>query len=222
MEKPDVIRKIRKLMRVAEPDRGATEQEVETAMRMVDDLMRKHNLSMSECAHENEAVVVVESEETALKIAKTWHRLIASAVGDLCEVTVIRTRRPGQRWHAFRFIGTAHDVALAKEILEMLLFEIWLAGKQYPNERDKRSFSEGFAAAVVSRVAKILDERIGASGALVFVGRKKAAITVHLNDKKINEEGKAARLNDHQTKAFLDGLDAGGKADLKPKRKLEA
>lgn len=221
MEKPEVIRKIRKLMRMTEEGRGTTPQEIETAMRMVDELMQKHNLSMSECAHENEAVVVVESEPTAMKTAKTWHRLIASAVGDLCEVTCIRTRRPGQRWHAFRFIGTAHDVALAKEILEMLLFEVFLGARSYGEERHKRSFSDGFAAAVVSRVAKIVDERIGASGAMVFVGRKKAAITVHLQAKEIGEETRAARLSDNQSKAFLDGLDAGGKAELKPKRKIE-
>lgn len=224
MAKPenDVIRKIRKLLRMADQSRGASAGEVDNALRLVDKLMRENNLSMSEVGAqaETEKIDVEVGEARTIKAGRNWHRILAVAIADLCECVCLRDKRSGERWMAFKFVGTKHDVQLAREIFDTFLFEIELAARRYPGGPDRRSYCEGFAITIAKRVADIENERLAETGALVFVGKKKQAVDQHLKEGGYKEDD-GLRMREQKATSFYHGVLDAMRAELKPKKKLE-
>lgn len=229
MEKEKVLNRIRKLMALADPERGGTSGEVENATKMVSELMAKHNLVMSQVdAHNKEPEINVE-EQTAFTFRKwsRWEIELCAAMRYLCDVEPIlskeialRNGKPG-RVLKIKFVGERHDVAIAVEMYNILYDKINSGVKRYRVCADRLSYARGFVYEILSRVKKQKENR-DAGTALIFVGRK-ALATKNFMDTKYNNLRTSynKRTNGQKTDSYYAGRQDGQRQDLGTTRRLK-
>lgn len=218
-----VIGKIRKLMNMTDPARGASQGEIDNAMRMIDKLMRDNNLSSSEVMAPDDRVIIERAEGVRVAKAKNFTKILVAAVCCLCETHAVRRRATYQAWEEYVFIGTKHDAALSRETFQILLEQITKGARSFDTSQEKRQFSEGFSMAVIKRCKSLAETRAGEAGALVFVGRKESAIKDEMEKMDLDGDETKAKIPDSEdyTPAFYAGHVAGKNADLKPRKKIE-
>lgn len=223
MEKADVLRKIKKLMKVADPKNGASSGEIENALSMLDKLMVEHNIRAAEVSSKDEEIKVGETEGVRVGNSRVWQRFLVSAISRLCECQAVMRGRRGERWRSFIFVGTPHDTEIARELFIDFLYVIeYNARVNFRNPVDQRSYCDGYAHEILRRAQKIVEQR-NAGTAMIFVGRKALAIKKKLSDEGV-EKAPAAEMNSRQTNAFIKGTQDGHNAELntdKKTRKLE-
>lgn len=220
MEKTDVLRKIKKLMKVADPKNGASSGEIENALAMLDKLMRENNIRAAEVSTNDEEIQIDETEGVRVNNARTWQRFLISAISKLCECQAAMKGRRGERWRSFSFIGTPQDIEIARELFVDFMHQIeYNARISFRDPVDQRSYCDGYAHALLYRATLIVKAREANPGtAMIFVGRKALAIKKSLDDKGV-EKARGASMSAHQTKAFLAGQRDGQQADLSTEKK---
>ena len=223
MEKHDAIRKIKKLMKVADPKGGASAGEIENALGMIDKLMRENNIRQAHVMTDDDKIHVGESEGVRVSNVRVWQRFLISAISKLCECQAAMAGRSGERWRSFTFIGTPDDVAMARELFTEFLRTIESNARScYRDPVDQRSYCDGYAHSLLKRATEIVAQR-SAGTALIFVGRKSIAIKNHCAERGVGKAASAS-MSTKQTKAFLHGRSDGSRADLstqKTAKKLE-
>lgn len=225
MDKTEAIRKIKKLMRMADPKSGASAGEIQNALGMIDRMMMDNNLHQSQIMVDDEEVKVTESAEARLSTNRNWHKFLTVAIQRICEVQATIRGLHGGQWRAYTFIGTEDDVELAHEMFSEFVAVIQSNARRfYVGVVDQRSYCDGYASTLVHRAEEIVEARKKWTGttAMIFVGKKSIAI------KKRTEsipKAKPASISDKQTAAYYHGKKDGQSADLNKKKsakKLEA
>lgn len=218
--KEDVLGKIVKLLALADPSRGGTASEVETAMRLANKLMADYNITMGEVT-KNDAKV--EVQEVGIKAPKTlwkWEKRLAWVFVELCEIQFFM-RRSWSSGDILVFVGTPQDVAIATSMYDIFRKQIHSNGRKYPNHADHRSYGEGYVSALHQRAKELHTARAGdpnAGQALIFVGKKTTAIREHLSKYRLHTQ--THRKHANVTGAYYDGVRDGNEADIGTKRRL--
>lgn len=238
MNEDEVLRKVKKLLRVSEPKSGATSGEVENAIKLIDKLMRDHNLSMLDVSadHDNEIGVVCKEHDT-IRTNFKWHKFLALAMGELCECRVLTRPHPRFSGTIFAFIGTKHDTEIAKIMFNEFVQIINIGARvHYSMPTDRRSYADGFSLTLLQRCKqaaaykKTQSDIVKASGvpeseqdiesrALVLVDKKQKAIEKHVEEKMKVRPTECVEPSKKQTRAFLSGCQDGRSADLTLKDK---
>lgn len=183
MEHQDIIAKIRKLLAMAAPGSGASEAEVETALRQAQKLMQKWGIDHTEDIKKEKAKIIdVRPEYRPGKVYSSfpiWLTGLAVSVAKLwdCDVIYIKRSADYGGGSCFQFVGLEADLEAARYTFHHLSSSI------YREANGSQSFCRGAGSRVWARISKILDERHreaqsdGTIGtALVLVDSKKAAI----------------------------------------------
>jgi hypothetical protein len=218
-----IISKIKKLLTLADPSRGGTSEEVSTAMAMANKLMAEHNLTMSQVTLTEDQVQVKRAGVQLRARPYYWEKRLAGVFADLCETRVLY--QSAKDLVIMIFIGEEHDVVIAQEMYRIFLKQIDAAArKAFKSFKDQRSFCVGYCTILAHRVHQLKAERnskaTSQSQALVYVGRKEAAITKYismLNTAETHRKTTAARVDSY---AATVGARAGMTADLGTERRL--
>jgi hypothetical protein len=174
----DVIAKITKLLARSSTERGATEAEAETAMRMALELLARHNLSMDQLKFEDVKEKEIREDElhhtSTLKMQR-WAIDIATAAADLyfCDyITHISRTGRWRRELKHIFIGRSDNVIVAKEVADYLIDTTLRlsreGGREYAKSdpditrrgrsRFERNFRKGCTARLMERAWSIVHE----------------------------------------------------------------
>lgn len=179
-ENPDidaVIRKIQKILLKTKGDKAVTEQESDTAMKIVQELMTKYNLDMATVdaagdSHEDSGSVRVDERSTSRARFK-WQREMAKYVAEahFC-LHLIYTERPQDaeghtiwgsdgrsvRRPVHRFIGRKANVITTQLMFDYLCRAVEdsvpVTSKAERFSRASSSWKEGCAAKICERLAK--------------------------------------------------------------------
>lgn len=186
----NIIERIRKLLVLAK-DKGASEAEAATAMKMASDLMMKYNIDAGAVAEEREEVRVTRGNRTE-PLAK-WEGIIAQAVSHLYDCRTIHWGK------VYCFVGRPFNVRACEETfpyvveqVEALYKQGLLAfkGKMGRLSKDERGeFRATFKEACALRVWKTAREikaaqknQIPDHMALVVIDTMKEEIDQHFAD----------------------------------------
>ena len=158
MSNKRILDKVKKLLNLAE-DKGASEGEVDNAMRMAHALLVKHNLSMADIDELDKDDFL---EQDVVFKNRPWVRRTVSSICKLyfCEYMVHMFDKRHRTRHTV--IGRESNVVTAKCIAEFVVRNIALSAKkarklENKDSRFERSFCEGASIRVVYRVFEILE-----------------------------------------------------------------
>ena len=144
-----VLDKIRKLLRLADTSRGATEHEAKVALAKAHELMTRHNIDAAVLRMEREsngnAGFTVNSTKVDLpKALNPADMLILSLLQNHFNVRVILM--PGHKQTPVDIIGTPVDVEYAVFVFHFLrgtFFRCWNEFKRTTHNPDKKSYYRG-------------------------------------------------------------------------------
>lgn len=188
-----VIRKIKKLLTRTKGDRGATEEESDTAMRIVQELLVKYNLDMAtiDAAGVEDVGSVRVDERSAARTRFKWQRELAQYVAEanFCLYVLQNERKrdaegnlvwgsDGRRVRhlVHRFIGRKANVITTQIMFDYLCHTIEdnvpLLGKWERFSRSSSSWKEGCAAKICERLAKRREDLMAEHDARVKAEQK--------------------------------------------------
>ncbi len=221
MTSHDAIRKIKKLMRVSAPGRGATSSEVEIALEMIDRLMREHNLHSAQVSAAEDDVSVSRGEEFRISKGMVWHQVVASAVSKICESKTIVSYSKAEKSRTFIFVGVKEDIEISMELFQEFLLCIERNSfALFRNAVNRRSYCDGYAYALTTRADELIESRHKTSEtALIFIGKKALAIKKHLREEGVGKARNSWRPN--ISAAFLAGESDGRECQFDKKKKTK-
>jgi len=224
--------KIRKMMAMAERAEG-NEEEAAVAARMVEKLMRKHNLSIGEVSPEQMKSDILGKEWDKMKWTPgrcpIWVTNIAIAISGVYDTFVTFTAANYNDNHVakqqmnLRFVGTDLDVQVSLDMFSYLYTTIIrLTNKHFkenPTPQGKaRTFKNSFRVGMANRLRERLSElktererefeKVGS--ALIVV--KQGAISDFLGYKA--QYGTSNRKSSHADSAYTAGYKTGGNVSL--------
>jgi len=242
MNDNNIIEKIRKLLRLADPTRGASEAEAELAMQRAQELMTQHNISLAAVGNEDgevPAAFVVGKDvyqtgrrkmdidqytswvlKEVLEIKVAWMKYVdKDAKGKWC-----------QR-HAYILIGGENEREYAKLLIEMLCSAMTVGLSKYLKDRGTkwtspvansyyRGVHDGFIRAAKEGRNKAVDaapEAARNSYALAVIDKKKA-IALWTDENMNLRKGRAFNREEADYGAYLDGRARGASLDIGNKK----
>jgi len=177
--------KVRKLFAIADTNSGASPQEMETALRHAEALMRKHNIQMAEVLDSGKQIdfnwdsgfFAFGENGKVVQSNPIWFQWLGTGIARFTDTICRQTRLPGQGI-GLSFYGEESDVA----------FALWLAGylkdsirrgtrdAKCGSKEGRETFRRSMAVALCHRMAKMREDREQsqkqAGTALVVVNQK--------------------------------------------------
>ncbi|ADJ24806.1 hypothetical protein Hden_3011 [Hyphomicrobium denitrificans ATCC 51888] len=169
--KREIIDKIRALRRMT-VDKGATEAEAETALRMISKLMAKHQISETEAATP-EAGAFERKDKPMRGVAPTLSRTHPTRFA-ACGIAAYTDTEIAFGWQRLIVVGAAHNIEIAEYLWEMLVSLIdtaWKARRAAMRARYETLASEareGRRATIVAR--SVYEKRISKSAKSFKIG----------------------------------------------------
>jgi uncharacterized protein DUF2786 len=204
--------KIAKLLAVANPENGATENEVEQAMKLATSLMLAHNISADEFKEKSQKVGLGHE----LEQDKKWHMIAAQAAG------VLYGCRPLVWTGKFKFAGREDNVDAAEQTYKFISSQIEMLYKHHlprgMSKKDRavyrREFKDMCAMRVYQRASNIIHElkksgiaatsETSASTALVVVKE------IEVLESEVNTFFEQMGTRKARTRAVVSGRSQGG------------
>lgn len=228
MADESIIKRIHALMSKT-LEAGCTEQEALAASQKVQELLHKHQLSMSDIRLRDEKCVQ-DGYDLGMKSDQPI-QYVLSAIAYFTDTKVWRsTLRDGTI--SYRFFGLEHDVLIAKYITKICDKAIIFGGEDfrrseqfqnaYAGERPKlrQSFQVGMASRLSTRIRKMKDEQ--RSEDKVSSGRDLVVVKNAIVEDEWAKTGidlksrKASRGPSLNSKAYGAGVTAADKVALNP------
>ncbi len=185
MENNEVLNKIKKLLSLAN-DKAAFDGEVDGALRAVRNLMLKHNIEQADVdAHDpskaQQTKFARRQTDSLGKDLSTWEAYLMVAICELIgTIKCYRTyNKTAEGFTVIYFYGPEQDTETAKQMfIEWTEIIATMARMKFKTvfRGDGRSYAEGFAVGLQTKVKKIrdADNLIGEyRGALVLMENKK-------------------------------------------------
>jgi hypothetical protein len=173
LKRNKLIDKLRKLLALADPTRGATEAEAASAMAKVQSLLAEHNLSLSDLETGPQGPRIREDKELRTD-SRPWRRALAISVARLyfCDHFYsfhkewTNKRSCGYiRYDVHHFIGEEHNVLVAKMMFLYLIGTIDALAtsgsmKLAPKDRTPyvTSFQHSCSARLCVRIMQLIED----------------------------------------------------------------
>lgn len=131
-EKESIIKKIQKLLALGNADKNSSKEEAAVALKMAQDYMDKHNLSMSEVEIKNSGfenmTTCVTGERRRLQV---WEKLLAQVVAIVCDTEEFVQGHSGRQ--TVMFVGMKKDVEFSVSLFGVFRKQMKLdAIKHFP------------------------------------------------------------------------------------------
>lgn len=217
MPEEKVLEKIRKLLERANDERGSTEGERETAMRMATSLMAKYQLDMADIPQaqreKDDPLGRFDGEGWYLK----WCQLIRQSVGKLFDCRYVNMGKINATRGRYCFVGRASNATTAMLMADWIVKEALREADRVGGHRlsaQGRSFGFGFAERLNARVALLRAQ--AEEDVKLSTGRD--LVLVRTNFSKENQDFMSAHMNVRPGKALVtrnlhgDAMEAGRSA----------
>lgn len=239
IDKDKLIERIKALFALGDKNRNDNENEANVATTKAQQLLQKHNLSMSEVIGDSKKIkdgvidgVARESKKSSIP---KWESRLLSIVANATEthpyieMTYLKVegeRGSKARCYKMRFIGTEWDVAIAKELYCFLHSTLTkLANQKYARDfTAQTSYLKGACDQLSFRIAeqnrRFKRENEKNQGYALMVVNKKDAIKEFINDmefvqREYKEGAKASDLD-----AYYAGVNDANKMDIGNENRL--
>lgn len=155
----NVIRKVRKLLTLADKNRNTSENEISTALQLARTLMTEHNISMSDVEiKEMKNEGATEKAAMVRRQCVPWERCLGGAVAELFDTRSYR-HDDYPRGFCMRFIGVGIDAEISVAAYESLHETLKQMGKDSPHRGpDQGAFLLGIANRIRDRANLLASE----------------------------------------------------------------
>lgn len=223
-----IIAKVRKLLELADEERGGTEAERELATKRAQELMLKYNLASADLIGASAEGDVAGNTERIEGSMSEWKVTLALAVGGVSFVDGYYTKRARFAWDV-TLIGRPDNVSYVKTLCAHLIpwleQEATVAYKEAREMDDRvrpRSFKHAFYDSAIwiirGRLHSLREQKMGDKGT-ELVRNEQAANTRWLEQQGVQLA--RSRKRGHSSGAgHAAGRQAGQAADLLPGHKL--
>lgn len=224
MSKESIIEKIKKLMNVVNDSATGSEEERDTALKMVQKLLVKHRIEMSEIEEKEEGI----TEQTVVLYNSQYSRIIFSAISRMNFCSFYYRKIPNRPTYAnFTFIGKEHEIFATIELCKSILFSVNKESRKGAkiHAHDKH-YSRSFVNSASVRISKRVNEIIEDSkknndetgNALIIINAYDNAVIEcdnYLNNKNLKLITKKPRnINIKSFNGYNDGDNFGKKVNL--------
>ena len=203
--------KIAKLLATGQDDRG-NESESETAMRLAEKLMRKHNISLSEVMERTGKLPDFELGIKNIRIGKNipkWLSIMSSGIGLFTDTRASLIHFGSYNY--VRFSGELNDLEYAEFLFHHLQSHCNKEAKSAKLGRSlSNSFRIGYAAKIQSRMTQYRNERSAVKSggtALAVINHK-----LQLVEQKYGQQHYRSSSIKLDTGAYAQGKAAGDRA----------
>lgn len=223
----DVMRRVRKLLAIAEDSRGDP-NECAAAARMAESIMRKFQIEhadvISQELQQGDAFGTADvgttlNPEAASKNKTGWSGILAVAVAEMYD-TQARYEWTPQYGKTVRFSGYKVDVEMARQTYVFIVNNMAAAGRAYLREnrwagrREAEAFRNGYNSAACAQLRQLTAEKKAemqqASSSRALVVAKDRAVAAHFGEiKYAYRSGRSYRAD-----AFCAGRAQGSKLDV--------
>lgn len=229
----DIIAKLEKLLRLA-GNKGATQAEMETAMRKAQELAVEHNIDLSTIdAHGNVKVggidVVQNSTKTKTEQERPYHFPVIQTLEECFGVKVILSTHYNHQSmriiDRITFVGERMDVQMALfcfGFLENLFPKCWLEYRKANNLQDKypvsRSFYVGLSAGIrfVNKQVRETQTQDNFNRYQMVLVNKDALVKAKFNEFFPKQGSIGVKRNSHDKAAEVAGYVRGTQVKLNP------
>lgn len=226
VRKLEIIEKIRACFRRSDTNRGASQAEAETSIKMAKRLMASYNISQAEVVESEEENNIVEEGgiDHRKQLAK-YETQISVICQFLFNVrTIVRSRwsHEGKR-DTIIFIGYEVDVALAKAAYKIIRDEVnAIAAKSQFQGYERDKFRLGVVCVLTEKAEKMAEglSKEEESMCRAVVVSKGANIQKYLDKKHGKMKERGGKID--MSLSFMHGVIAGRSMNLDFSKKLEA
>jgi len=226
---PNLLKKIKGLLTLAAPDRGGTEEERDTAMKMATDLMAKYNIAEWEVATEDEKRKgVTHRRYTTKGKTKKWEGMLYHYIGSGIGVKAVYSQSPFNKWEwNWTLIGREADLDFLEILYESLVPWLKIQAK-LGRATHQPSNPNAFNRAFFDNAGHIVNVRLKHQRESAYkssTGTELVLATDSMNERYAQEM--FGRLRSSKARGFgnvageISGREAGAKADLSAGRKVE-
>ena len=244
MNRDELIQKVVKLMRLADPANGGSEAEVELAAMKIKELMAQHNIDISQVAAAEGKSIAEHIEVTRSPLCEAkgrmpvWASCLGMAVGELCGCTVYQSLDlyPQPSGHnlicktRLFLVGDKTDIAVARTLFPVLRASIeGHFARAYQGGADqvtKQSYYEGFAERLFRRARKECclpqgpNARAEATALVKVESAKKAAIQQRVGELGLRTSSLTRRPHQDNS-AWQRGWNDGSQVNLATERLIQ-
>lgn len=241
--KEQVIKLIKKLRELMDPDNNATEGEIEASAASIQRLLKSHNLEMSEV----ESSEIGEKKKRDFEIGQNaecevrrtslcgFQKTLMVIVAAACECGVFygkkSVKRDNGRWGTsfiITFVGEEVDCLVAKELFDYLNQAIFKFGrKHFPGSNpEQTAFHFGCVSRLTERFNEtekdFEEEHGGDTGNYAIVLRdKKVAVRDYMDTQLSLRKGRSGGRGSRGSMGAYDkGREIGGKMDIGRRKHL--
>jgi len=219
MNDPKLIEKIQKMLELGR--RGGSESEMETAMRMVHELLAKYNLTIADVkAPQEEAAVQDETSRSGQRI-EVWQQSIWQSISSLYFCFHYIDRGSPHLQHVL--IGRPSNVVVAKDMIAYIIATGKRLAVSYPTVKARNSFKKGFAFRIAERAGAELqrakaNKLTDASGTALILApiyeQAEREARALLESKGIKIKVSTSQVSTGDAHAFHSGREAANKVSL--------
>lgn len=218
-KKDDVLGKVKKLLRLADPANGGTPAEAALAASRAKQLMDKHSIEVAEVTFTDDETIVHAKVDIHQEDAYAWigirdyMSMLGFVVADITTTRfLLYKRNKSYRYRGktrtkvkdcITFIGDKTDVAVAVATYKILIKSVhdWVKKEIGPGYgKSQRSYCEGFVEALWVKVHFTKSDEQVETTALVLVNKKDQI------DKYVDEEIQPIQENKNRPKPSDDDL----------------
>lgn len=158
--KANIIEKIKKMMAMINDNATGSEEERDTALQMVQKLLVKHRIEISEIEETTNGI----TEQTVKLFNSQFSRIIFAAISRMNFCKMYYRKIVGKPTYAnFTFIGKEHEILATIELCKTILFsvnkEARKGAKLNPNDKSYvRSFENSASLRISNRIDDIIEK----------------------------------------------------------------
>jgi RNA processing factor Prp31 len=224
MKIPDrnkIIERIRSLFALGDASRNPYEEEVKTALKMAQQLMKKYNLTLSELDLEKQKEDIGKEYTKTKSSIAFWERKLANMVANLFNCDSI-IQQGYYRTRSWMFIGFKEEAKLASQCYEYLDYVIRIMANTYA--KHKIDFYAGITDRLQERITEEIKlntpQETSKCTAIICCKDKLIKSWEEKNLKTIQEHRKQPIINEISPD-YYKGYLAGNKIDLHNKKKIK-
>jgi hypothetical protein len=220
-ERSKIIERIRALFALGDKTKNPYEEEVKTALKMAQRLMKKYNLSLSELDLEKRKEDITKEYTKTNYAISFWERKLARMVANLfnCD-SIINANYNRNR--GYMFVGFIEEAKLAKQCYEYLDYVIRIKANIYAKHK------LDFYAGITDRLQERINEEIKLNTpketskctAIICCKDKLIKSWEEKNLKTTTEHRKQPNINEVSSDYYVGYL-AGNKIDLHNRKKVK-
>lgn len=206
MSRSKIIEKIEKLLALAT---SPNEFEATRAMEKAAEILKKHNLSMSDILNNKKEYKLHSFGQNMGKRTPEWKKTIFARVSNVFDCALLVVKVPKED-SLYQILGHLEDLKLTRHFCDFFCGVVEEAGKMYfGTTKDKNDFKYGMSIKITDRLKQMHTILLKDETTALVVIEKKKKINDYIDSLGNIKTKKLSGRNQMSRKSFFDGVAAG-------------